>query len=118
MNSITPANARLLAGLRILQAHTYKKFDLLEQKVEALARQHKLVNGSLRLAIDMLSLIQGTIGTNGAHVGIDWAAIHQQTRISVNDITLDLGRVEDTMFRAMECTKEMRELSKCRAVKQ
>ena len=113
MNSTTPANARLLAGLRILQANTYKKFDLLEQKVEALARQHKLVNGSLRLAIDMLSLIQGTIGTNGAHVGINWAAMHQQTKISVNDITLDLGRVEDTMFGAMECTKEMRELSKC-----
>lgn len=66
----------------------------------------------------MFSLIQGTIGKNGAHVGINWAAMHQQSRISVNNITLDLGRVEDTMFRAMECTKEMRELSKCRAMKQ
>jgi hypothetical protein len=106
------SNARLLAGVQVLQAHTYTKFNQLQQEVEILAHQYKLSNGSLRLAIDMLPLIQNTIATNGAHFAPMWAAMHQNTTLNLINNRSNLEKVETRMYEAMECTKEMRELSK------
>ena len=113
MDPARGSNARLLAGVQVLQAHTYTKFDQLQQEVETLAHKCKLSNGSLRLAIDMLPLIQNTIATNGAHFAPVWAALHQNANINLINIRLDLEKMENRMCKAMECTKEMRELSKC-----
>ncbi|KAL2045555.1 hypothetical protein N7G274_001983 [Stereocaulon virgatum] len=112
MDTTHSSNARLLAGVQVLQAHTYTKFDRLQQEVETLAHQYKLSNGSLRLAIDMLPLVQHNIATNGAQFAPMWATMHQNTTINLISIRSNLENMETRMYEAMKCTKEMRELSK------